>query len=307
MSFTECSEGLDNVPHTTGEARVVAVDRLRPGDHACLDFDSDDERWQVLRVFAHDGFARGEKVVFAVTRAISPDEVADRIVGGSAGAAHVRRSGQFMVSSYARDTRLDAARTIYQTQDMIEAACREGYQGLRATGDMAWVLRPGIDLTDLIGFEQATHRTLFHDQRLTAICQYDRRRFGGQLMTTMHAIHSLSVLDRVGGLHVIATESGLRLAGECDMATRDELVTALGHAKARHAKARHEGPMVLDLTELSFLDGRCGADILRVAAAMDGADWLEVRCGPHLRRVFGLLGAESIPRLAFAVVAGESR
>jgi hypothetical protein len=45
------------------EARLIAVDRLQPGDHACLPFSGDEERWQVLRAFAHHGFARGEKVM----------------------------------------------------------------------------------------------------------------------------------------------------------------------------------------------------------------------------------------------------
>jgi anti-anti-sigma regulatory factor len=284
---------------------VIAVDRLRPGDHACLSFASDAERWEVLRVFAQNGFARGEKVAFFVDGAMSSAEVSDRIIG----AGPNRPDGQFVVYStetwYAAGGRFEAERTIDRTLSKIDEARREGYSGLRGTGDMAWALRPGMlrpgivpaqsHLSELVGYERAAHRELFGDQRFTGICQYDRRRFSGQLITTMHGIHPVSVLDRIGALRVTATGRGLRVTGDCDLTNRDELMAAL-----RQARSRIDGALQLDLTGLSFMDARCAAEILRLGASMRDGERLDISCGPALRRILTLLGASSAARIRFA-------
>jgi anti-anti-sigma regulatory factor len=271
---------------------VIAVDRLRPGDHACLSFSSDEERWEVLRVFAHHGFARGEKVVFFVDRATPADEVTRRVDAGKA-----RRAGQFVVFSttaWYEPSRFNRERCITQTRRAIDAACEEGYSGLRGTGDMAWALRPGIKLSELLSYERAADRTLFRDWRYTGLCQYDRRRFDEQMIHTIDGIHPVALLDRVGALHVTLTATGLRLAGDCDLTTRAELVTALQHARKQAASV-----LRLDLTELSFLDARCCGEILQLAAAMHGVERLEISCRPQLRRVLTLLGAASLASLTF--------
>lgn len=272
------------------------MDRLRPGDHACLSFASDEDRWRVLRQFALNGIGSGEKVMCFVDRGAAASEAADRICGTSELARRAQSRGQLIVSSTSQlrepDAPLDTARIISQMLDAIEAACQDGYTGLRGTGYMASVLYPGMDPSALIDYEHAVQQRLFPDQRYTGLCQYDRRWFGDSLTATMTSIHPVSVIERIGALHVTFTSSGLRLAGECDLVTRAELAAAL-----RQARERATGTIVLDLTDLSFLDARCATDILGLAAGLHDQEALEVRCGPHLRRILLLLGAESIPHL----------
>lgn len=272
------------------------MDRLRPGDHACHSFASDEDRWQALRAFALNGFACGEKVICFVDGRTAQSDAVDQICGTSALARSAENRGQLVVYSsarwYAPDSRFEAERTISQTLDAIDEACRDGYTGLRGTGDMAWVLRPGMDPSVLIDYERAAHRELFGDRRYTGLCQYDRRRFSEPLTAAMKRIHPVTLIEGAGALHVTVTDDGLRLAGDCDLVTRDELAAALSQARQRTA-----GQLVLDLTDLSFLDSRCATDILGLAAGMRGEQRLEVRCGRYLHRILALLGAGSIPHL----------
>jgi anti-anti-sigma regulatory factor len=277
----------------------VGVDRLRPGDHACLHFDDDDARWEVLAVFARTGFALGEKVMFFVDRGTSEDEVVERISSHDGSARAARSSGQLAVYStpswYTPDARFDASRTISQTLEKIETACREGYPGVRATGDMGWALRPGMQLSELVEYEEAAHRELFADGRFTGICQYDQQRFSSQLTGTMSAIHSLTVIERIGDLHVSFTDSGLRLAGDSDLWSRGKLTAAL-----KRVREQSGGRMLLDLSGLSFMDGHSAGAIIHMAARMSAGELLEVRCGQHHASILRLLGAETVDGLVLA-------
>ena len=42
---------------------ATPVDRLEPGDHACLTFSDPAERQDILAAFVADGLGRGEKVI----------------------------------------------------------------------------------------------------------------------------------------------------------------------------------------------------------------------------------------------------
>ncbi len=286
------------VDWTASGTRTVPVDRLRPGDHACLLFDDDEQRWDVLGSFARTGFARGEKVLLADT-ATPADEVAERIGSHGASAWSARAalaSGQLVVvrdvPRFTRGRGFDVENALTLILEMIELAGREGYSGVRASDDMAWALRPGINVDQLIRYEEAAHRRLFAGSQLIGMCQYDRKRFGKQLAATMSAVHPVTVVESVGTLRVTPTNSGLRIAGEADLATRQQLMAAL-----HGAKTGASGRLVLDLTELSFMDAHCAGAIITMAAAMSGHDRLEVRCGPSHRRIFHLLGAATIPHL----------
>lgn len=58
-------------------------------------------------------------------------------------------------------------------EKLIDQAVADGYAGLCATGDMAWELGDGADLTRLLGYEMGLE-ALFHRKPLRGICQYRR-------------------------------------------------------------------------------------------------------------------------------------
>ncbi|MGW2349543.1 hypothetical protein [Actinacidiphila glaucinigra] len=43
--------------------RTVPVDRMASGDHACLGFQDEDDRWEIRAAFTAIGLARGERVL----------------------------------------------------------------------------------------------------------------------------------------------------------------------------------------------------------------------------------------------------
>jgi hypothetical protein len=98
-----------------------------------------------------------------------------------------------------------------------------------------------------------------------------------------------------GTLHVTPTDAGIRLTGDSDLSTRKEFSTALWMLADMRVSPGQA--LVLDLSQLSFLDANSAGAILRLAAGLSPPRRLEVWCRAHHRRMLGVLGARSIRQL----------
>jgi anti-anti-sigma regulatory factor len=278
-------------------ASAVGIDRLVPGDHAFLAFADDEERWDILSVFARQGFERDEKVVLNVDTTASVADVAMRVAGETAGEALA--SGQLVVSTAPRFAPggFDAGRLVAALRRRIDAVVGEGYSGLRGTSEMSLALAPVESLDQAVEYEVALHQTMFtgqRDRRYTALCQWDTRRWGGEpAMEAARAVHPVTVLGRLGTLHVALIPGGIRLTGDSDLSTRAEFTGAL-----RTLAGQAADDLVLDLTDLSFLDAHSAGAVLRLAAELAAPRRLEVRCRAPQRRMLRALGARSVGRLS---------
>jgi anti-anti-sigma regulatory factor len=287
------------MPSGSRKARSVGVDRLQPGDHAILTYSDDEERWEILSIFTQQGFARGERVCILIDVNQSPGEIAPRVAGGTAAARGAIGSGQLVVSNTPRFTRggYDPTVLVDRTRERIAATLREGYRGLRSASDTSLALTPVDDWHQFLEYETIVQETLFATGQArwyTAICQYDLRRFGDiPVMDAIREVHPVTVLDQTGALHVSVTVGGLRIAGEVDLSTRAEFTDAMRRL------ARLEGlTLLLDITDLSFLDAYSAGSIMRLAAGLTGPRRLEVRCRNHQRRLLHTLGSRSVRQLS---------
>jgi hypothetical protein len=278
--------------------RTVGVDRLQPGDHAFLAF-SGDERWDVLGAFAQQGFMRDEKVLLLVDAAQRPGEVAARVAGGTAAARRAVESGQLVVSNAPRFSRgrFDAGRLVEGLRRRIDTSVADGFSGLRTASEMSLTLAPVDHLDQAVEFEVALHDALFarrQDRRCTALCYWDERLFGGTpAMAAVHAVHPVTVLARAGALHVAVGADRVTVTGDSDLANRPEFDAAL-----RKLAGLQRTSLVLDLTDLSFLDANSAGAVLRLAAGLVPPQRLEVRCRGTHRRLLHLLGGRALRQLS---------
>jgi DNA-binding MarR family transcriptional regulator/GNAT superfamily N-acetyltransferase len=284
------------------QASAVGVDRLEPGDHAFLAFTNDDERWHILGVFAQQGLARDEKVLLLVDTAHAPAKVAARVSGGTAAARRAVGRGQLVVSVMPRlDPGGFAAGRLAEVARHTGALAGERCVGLRCAAEMAGALTSPASLDRAVEFETALHQTLsaaHEDRPYTSLCHWDEREFGGgPVMDAVRAIHPVTLLDRDGTLHVTPTASGIRLTGDSDLCTRAEFDAALGALAGLPHRT-----LVLDITDLSFLDACSAGTVLRLAAGLTPPRRLEVLCRNHHRRMLHLLGGRPIRQLSIVTV-----
>ncbi|UQI47695.1 MEDS domain-containing protein [Streptomyces sp. HU2014] len=286
-------------PH--GVHRRVHVGDLRPGDHACLLFASDEERTSILRGFVLGGLDAEHKILYLAGADGPPGPQAlleqCRLAGLPGGLA-----GQLEVLGPAElgsgQGELDPAALLGRLRDAADRSRSEGYRALRVTGDLCAVLRDGSDLSRLLRYETLL-ATEFSSGRTLAVCQYDIRRCDPTALDAFTSAHLRSVevdpLVRTAELTVVRTWSppGLRIEG---------VVDADSHRRVRDALrsvASVRGDLRLEMSRVEFLD-LAGLRLLMTFARARAARHCTVELTglpPHLLHVITLIGWDRTPGL----------
>lgn len=267
--------------------RTVPVDRMASGDHACLGFQDEEDRWEIRAAFTSIGLARGERVLLSADPGTSPAEAVTRLTAYGVRAAGALRHRALVITPEIPG--YDAAEA---WTALTNTAHRQGFSGLRVAGDMSWALGPGLDRERLLGHETAMTPVLA-GLGLTAICEYDQRRFAASLLDRVRAAHPVCVRPRHGSLRAERSGGTLTLRGDADLATRNDFELAVRHAFAAPAGP----PSRVDLTRLSFIDARCASVLIRHAASLGPADRVTLRCPRLHARTLRLCGATEVPQL----------
>ncbi|MDJ0342105.1 MEDS domain-containing protein [Streptomyces sp. H10-C2] len=282
------------VPHT------VSVDRMASGDHACLGFDSHEARWAIRAAFTEAGLCLGERVILFAGPGTTPEETAVRLAEHGVPAAQALRDDRLLVINeipgYDPERGFDPEGRAATWIEFTENANMMGFSGLRATGDMSWALEPGVDHQELVDYETGL-TPLFADIGFTAICEYDLRLFPPELMCRVNAAHPTEVLPSLDALHITRTGTILHLAGNADLATREQFDADL----RKSLRGPGPPPRLIDLTALSFIDAHCATTLIRLAAGLSPTARLAVHCPPTHARVLRLCGADDIPQLTLYV------
>jgi hypothetical protein len=172
-------------------------EKFPAGTHMCLIYDDDGERRKLVARFLDAGLRGGEKVAYFAD-VVTPDEVRAWLAGmgvelpGNGGAAqfHVSeaRTTYCPEGAFVPDRMLDTLRAFHRT------TCDEGYPGSRVSGEMSWALR-GIPGSDRLMEYEALVNDVLVAHPITAICQYDARRFDGKLIFDVLKVHPMMVVN----------------------------------------------------------------------------------------------------------------
>jgi hypothetical protein len=287
---------------------MVGVDRLQPGDHAFLSFADDAQRREVLGLFTQLGLAMDEKIMLSVDTARPLDEVAAQVAGDTDSARKAIDSGQLVITGTPRfePGGFDASEFAAASRTRLDTVAAEGYSGLRTANELSLALIPLQNVDEVVEFERVMHGALRDADtrvRYTALCHWDERRLGdGPVLEAVRALHPVTVLPAPGMLHLTPTETGIRLTGDSDLPTREKFTAAMRLLEDLRPPAGR--PLVLDLSDLSFIDAHSTGAILRLAARLASPRRLEVHCRAHQRRMLHVLGARSIRQLTIIVQRG---
>jgi anti-anti-sigma regulatory factor len=258
------------------------VVQLELGDHMCLPFGSDGERFEAFTEFLTAGMQGGFKMLL-LTAVESVESLRARLTERVASYGDAKAGQVEIVSSYERylaGGRFDGDRMIERYADAIDEADRQGYPGLWVNADMAWALdEPGAE--SLIEYETAVN-LLFTSGRLAAICQYDRRLFDKATIADVCSGHP--IIHGGARLRFTAVEEppGLVLAGELDGTNNRLLASVLAPLSAVPAG------LTIDATDVTYAGVEAAAMLARLAYLRRGRT-TAVICRPQLRRLLKML------------------
>jgi signal transduction histidine kinase len=181
---------------------MIEPQHNRASRHKCLIYDGDpSEQLPVVVPLLMDGLGENWRCLYLG----SPDavEMVDSALArqGVDTSREVRRGALVLSSdrSHLIDGKFDPGAMVGGLSATIDAAVRDGFQGLCATGDMRWELGDDDNFGRLLEYEANLER-LFRDKPLRGICQYHRGMVPAQAVRDALVTHRSTFLgDRLNG------------------------------------------------------------------------------------------------------------
>ena len=171
-------------------------EKFPAGTHMCLIYDNEDERRKIISKFLDAGLHEREKIAyFADTMAPAEVEAWLREMGvavpnqGNAPAFSITVAEKTYCpdGKFAPESMLSTLRSYHRT--LLD----QGYPGGRVSGEMSWALR-GIPGSDRLMEYEALVNDVLVTHPITAICQYDARRFDGALIFDVLKVHPMMIV-----------------------------------------------------------------------------------------------------------------
>jgi hypothetical protein len=155
-----------------------ALARLRHGQHVCLFYDTADEQLTVSGEYLARGLARGDRCLY-----VSDGSMIDRLrrsleQGGVDVTAALDRRALVMLTkdeAYLKGGRFDVEGMVTMLGQTVQQALDDGFAGLTAAGDMAWILDEERGPDEAIEYEALMNEFYARSPAL-GLCLYDRRR-----------------------------------------------------------------------------------------------------------------------------------
>lgn len=166
------------------------------GTHMCYIYNDDRERRDVIAKFLASGLRAHESVYYFV------DDVSPSVLRGELerlGVDLPREGADSAFTSaaasaaYCPDGTFVPERMLQTLRDTYHRSLDDGFAGARVTGEMAWALR-GMPGTDRLMEYEALVNTVVVDHPITAICQYDARRFDGGTLFDVLNVHPMMLV-----------------------------------------------------------------------------------------------------------------
>jgi anti-anti-sigma regulatory factor len=281
----------------------VQITELTADDHACLTFGEAEELFDLTAAFVRDGLAGGRQVMWLSDA--GPGPVVAELARRGIAVEPAMTAGQLTAAGC--DGRLlsgqafsaDAATGWLAGQ--LAASRERGFPGLRIAVDMSWALRPVTGIEQLPEFEEGVAAALAGTAS-SVLCQYDRERFDPVTLATVAGFHTRSVAaatyhaDAVLRICRQYAPPGIRIAGEIDYQAEEPLALALAEA------VRLEGPLVINMDALAFIDARCTHMIADAVRTLAGSRPVMLHCRPEIAAGFARLGIAGLPGVRLAVL-----
>ena len=161
------------------------------GTHMCCIYRDKEEQLSALTSFMSLGIDRNEKCLYVVDER-TKEEVIEFFKDRDFDVEEFIEKGQFEFltknESYLRNGYFEPDRMIGLLEDYLKKVLKEGYSGLRLTGEMTWFFSdiPGVER--IMDYESKLNEFL-PDSKVIALCQYNENKFPADMMINVLHTH----------------------------------------------------------------------------------------------------------------------
>jgi len=186
-------------PRPTDPARLASIAEriatLRMGSHACLFYENRQEQFAIAAEYVKQGLARNERCLY-VCDDCTVDEIEEALDRAGIDVARERERGALVIltteQAHLNQGRFDVEAMLRMLSQAVEQALDAGFAGLRATGEMTWLLQGAPGSEHAIAYESQMNQ-FYPTVRAMGLCQYNHARLPaepleGALRTHPHVI-----------------------------------------------------------------------------------------------------------------------
>ncbi|MFW5898432.1 MAG: MEDS domain-containing protein, partial [Candidatus Saliniplasma sp.] len=166
------------------------------GSHMCCIYRNKNEQLSLASNYILMGLKRGERCVYIVDDR-TKEEVIEALRGLEVEIERYIDSRQLVFltkkNSYLKDGYFDPDEMIELLRKNEESALKEGFKGLRVTGEMTWVFT-GLPGTERLMEYEAKLNQFFPGSRSMGLCQYNENKFSQEILVDVIHTHPVVVI-----------------------------------------------------------------------------------------------------------------
>jgi len=174
------------------------------GSHVCLFYQSPVNVLEMLVAYVHAGLEAHELCLLVTSPPLTEDEVLHALRQRvPAFQDHVRRGDIELVAAdawYRPRQPFEMASVLQRWQAKLEQALQRGYEGLRCSGDAAWLDRRGW--ADFAAYERALNAVV-RDARMILVCTYPLDQCGATDLLDVASHHQGALVQRYGNWELV--------------------------------------------------------------------------------------------------------
>jgi len=167
-----------------------------PGSHMCLLYDDDADRRRLIGSFLAAGVRTGDRVAYFVDT-VTPADARSWLRELGLELPEDDQDDRFTLAAaeptYCPEGVFVPERMLNALRDFHVGAVAGGYAGGRVSGEMSWALR-GIPGSERLVEYESRVNALLVEHPVTAICQYDARRFDGTTLFEVLRVHPMMIV-----------------------------------------------------------------------------------------------------------------
>ena len=254
-------------------------------NHVCRVVRSPEEQTAEAATWARLGLSGAERVLH-VGRASQRDNVLRQMDESGVDWRQAVNGGQLLAvhpDELHQGTDKHLNSRLPELKVLLEESLDQGYVGLRLADDVSAALSGQPEQESLLDYEQRLDR-LCSTNRLSAMCFYDRRRFGSGLSHCAQAHQCLAGHS----VRALAAPGRLTISGEMDFSNVGLVASTLEKA------APPVGDLIVDLRGLSFIDVRGVEELVDLARRIAPVGRVKVVDPPvAMQRILEIAGWEA--------------
>ncbi len=163
------------------------------GTHMCLIYKDEEEREKIISQYVHTGLSSHEKVSYFAVKATREELLAKLTKIGV-----VLNEGNLDVlgaeNTYCPDGKFVPEEMIGTLKQFYDSSIQKGYKSCRVSGEMHWALNKIEGSERLMEYESLVNDAL-RTHPVTAICQYDARKFSGETIIDCLKVHPFMIIN----------------------------------------------------------------------------------------------------------------